>query len=129
MNRNAASIGGLLSGIPTRALAHGQEVILYWFTAEVTLLVVSVACFLLWRERTRVKALSLGVVMAAAIATNIVPFMPGSLAFMTDVGPIGLFGLFVLVPIGAAGAVYVIFRHRRTGPAKSRAPLNNHSVL
>jgi hypothetical protein len=104
------SIGGLLTAIPTLAPAHGQELILYWLTSEMALLVVSIACFFVWRERTRVKALILGVVVAAAVATNIVPFMPGSLSFMADLGPIGLFGLFVLVPLGVAGTVYILLR-------------------
>lgn len=110
MNRNAVGIGGLLSGIPTVALAHGQELVLYWFISEVTLLVVSVASFFLWRERTGIKVLIFGIVVAAAIATNIAPFMPGSLSFMAELGPIGLFGLFALVPIGVAGIVYAIIR-------------------
>ncbi len=110
MKRRVATIGGLLSGIPTVSLASGQELILYWFTAEVALLVLTVACFFLWREKTSIKVLIVGVVVATAAATNIIPFMPGSLAFMTDLGPLGLFGLFALVPIAVAGLSYAIIR-------------------
>jgi hypothetical protein len=120
MNGRVATIGGLLSGVPAFALASGQELILYWFTAEVVLLVVSIACFFLWREKMRIKLLVFGVVVAAAAATNIVPFMPGSLSFMTDLGPIGAFGLFALAPIAVAGFAYAIIR-LTTGAQQSAA--------
>ena len=110
MKRRVATIAGLLSGVPTSSLASGQELILYWFTAEVALLVLTVACFFLWRERTSMKVLIVGVVVTTAAATNVVPFMPGSLSLMTELGPFGLFGLFALVPIAIAGLVYAIVR-------------------
>jgi hypothetical protein len=110
MNRRSASIGGLVTAVPGVAIAHGQELVLYWFTSEVALLVASLFCLFLWRERTRTKVFLFAVVVATAAATNMVPFMPGSLSFMAELGPIWLFGLFALVPVAVAGLVYAVIR-------------------
>lgn len=110
MNRRIASIGGLLTAVPGVAVAHGQELVLYWFTSEGVLLVASLFFLFLWRERMRTKVFLFAVVVATAAATNMVPFMPGSLSLMAELGPIGLFGLFALVPIAVAGLVYSVIR-------------------
>ena len=124
MRRRSAIAGVLLATGSSLALAHGEELVLYWLTSEVTLLVASILTFLLWREKMRTKLFLFTVLLVAAAATNITPFMPGSLSFMVELGPVGLFALFALVPVVVAGAVYVGMRfisNRR----RAQMPPNN----
>ena len=110
MNQRVVGTTALLSAVPSVALAHGQELVLYWLASDVVLIAVTALFLIFWREKFRTKLTLLAILVIVAAATNAVPFLPGSLSLMSDFGAVGLFALFTMVPLGVAGVTYAAMR-------------------